>query len=163
MSQNSEAYELVRLSDCPELVPLCAGFHARLSGDDSEEGLAMRQAAFQRLALDGEEEDGLVALVKDAERAGQVAGMGVLVRTDMEAFEDLGPWLTGLAVGNDDANETLRASLCREMELIAGELGYEHIFVQTEDAPFFMARGYEEVEPFEKDGMSRWVLVKALA
>nr|WP_321457732.1 hypothetical protein [uncultured Cohaesibacter sp.] len=167
-----EQYEFVRLSDLPDLAELCASFHALASGDESAEGFDMRHAAFRKIALDGEEEDGVVALHKEGDRTGQLAGMAVLVRTEMDAFEDLGPWLTGLLVKPEDS--ALRAELVMQLETVAAEFGYGEIFVQAMDAApltaaetaadksFFENLGYGEIEPFEKAEKEYWVMGKAL-
>ena len=141
----------------------CATFHAGLTADDSEEGLEMRKAAFRRLALDGEDEDAILCLRAQGEEAGQIAALAVLVQSELEAFNDLGPWLTGLLSDPSCDHDALQAALCEQIEQLADELGYAQIFVQTLDAATFKARGYAEIEPFEKDGKEHWVLGKALA
>lgn len=163
-TKTNDRYEFVRLSDLPDLAELCASFHATVTGEESPDGLDMRYAAFRKIALDGEEEDGIVALYRDGPKAGQLAGMAVLVRTEMEAFEDLGPWVTGLAVRSQEA--ALRSALVSQLEMVATELEYGEIFAQTQeteqDKGFFEMHGYREVEPFKKAQKDYWVMGKAL-
>lgn len=157
-----QTFEFVRLSDLPEMTEACAKFHASQSGEQSDDGMQMRKAAFQKLSLDGEEEDAVLALFAQGQREGQIAALAVLVAKEMEAFDDLGPWLTGLMVSNCCEQESVKQALCQEIENLADELGYAQIFVQTSKPGFFEAQGYAEIEPFEKDGTDYMVLGKAL-
>ena len=159
----AELYEFVRLSDLPDLAKMCASFHATLTGDDSGDGLDMRYAAFRKIALDGEEEDGIVALIREGDRAGQVAGMAVLLTKELDAFDELGPWLTGLKM-TPDAQDTagLRVALVEQIEALASGLGYDQIFAHSADKEWFENHGYGEIEPFERDGETFWVFGKGL-
>ena len=159
MPDISDGFEFVRLSDLPTLVEACSKFHAEHSGDQSENGLQMRAAAFQRLALDGEEEDAIVALRLGI---GTVAGLAVLLKSELDAFADLGPWLAGLTVSRSEENTDLKDRIRVEIETLADELGYTHICHHTHTPDLFKASGYQEIETFEKDGMAHTVIGKML-
>ncbi|WP_319533675.1 hypothetical protein [uncultured Cohaesibacter sp.] len=168
MANSMPEIEFVRLSDLPDLVSECASFHARMSDTNgegaSDDGGAMdmRKAAFRRLALDGEEEDAIVGIVSDGFRGGQIAALAVLVKAEMEAFDDLGPWMAGILVDPAYDQGELKEDICAEVEELADELGYAQIFVHTDDAEPFKAIGYAEIEPFTRDDKEHWVLGKAL-
>nr|WP_319516462.1 hypothetical protein [uncultured Cohaesibacter sp.] len=155
--------EFIRLSDCPAIVEQCASFHATLSGDDSGEGLEMRIAAFRRLALDGEQEDGIVALFDEGDQKGKIAGLAVLLAAELEAFEELGPWQTGMKISPAVKDqEALKSALSDQIEDLALDLGHDQIFVHADERGWFEARGYSEIEAFERGGETLWVLGKAL-
>ena len=154
--------EFLRLSDLPQLVGEVARFHAFQTGDSSEDGLEMRRAAFQKLALDGEEEEALLAVIPDGERAGDIVGLVVLVKEELEAFDDIGPWLTGLLTDKELSDSDLANRLVGQLEEIAMEFGYGQLFVQTVSTEAYKARGYAKIEPFDRDGVEYWVLGKAL-
>ena len=155
--------EFVRLSDYPAIAEQCASFHARLSGDDSCEGLEMRIAAFRRLALDGEQEDGIVALFDQGDDKGKIAGLAVLLEAELEAFEELGPWLAGMKISQAVKDqETLKSELSDQVEALALDLGNDQIFVHADERGWFEARGYSEIEAFERGGETFWVFGKAL-
>ncbi|SNY92757.1 hypothetical protein SAMN04515647_3026 [Cohaesibacter sp. ES.047] len=168
MANSIPDIEFVRLSDVPDLVPDCAHFHAALSiGDgagerDEKAAMDMRKAAFRKLALDGEEEDAVVGLISSGFRTGQIVAIAVLVKSEMEAFEDLGPWLAAPLVDPAIDHGSLIDDLCAEVEELADEMGYSQIFVQSSDAKHYKALGYSEIEPFTKDDREHWVLGKAL-
>ena len=168
MANSMPEIEFVRLSDLPDLVGECAHFHARMSDTNGEGAsnadgaLDMREAAFRRLALDGEEEDAVIGIVSDGFRGGQIAALAVLVKAEMEAFEDLGPWLAGVFVDPVYDQGGLKEDLCAEVEDLADELGYAQIFVHTDDIEPFKALGYAEIEPFTRNDKEHWVLGKAL-
>lgn len=154
--------EFVRLSDIPDMVEAVARFHAELTGDDSDDGLAMRKAAFQKLALDGEEEDVVLGFSVNQEGAGEILGMAVLVKTEMEAFDDLSPWVTGILVEDGPDKCDLTADLVHQIEIIATQIGHGQIFAHTAETSFWKKQGFAEIEPFEKDGVEHWVVGKAL-
>lgn len=157
-----QTLDFIRLSELPDLAAPCAAFHADLSGDDSIEGYEMRLAAFRKLALDGEQEDAIVAYRADGEKEGQIVGLAALVQTDTEAFDDLGPWISGISVAPDLKGSSLALDLVEKVEAIARDYGFEELFVATGEPDLHRTRGYQKIEPFEKNGSEFWVLGKAL-
>ncbi|PLW77001.1 hypothetical protein [Cohaesibacter celericrescens] len=160
-SEPQNQFEFVRLSDIPEQVQACARFHASISKDDSEDGFEMRKAAFQKLALDGEEEDAIVCFAAQGEQAGQIAGMAVLLKAEMTAFDDLGPWLSGLMVSPNCDTQKITDELVGHIEALTHDLGYAQLFMQTDNVAPFKAFGFTEIESFEKGNREHWVIGKA--
>lgn len=154
--------EFVCLSDIPDLVEAVARFHADLTGDDSDDGLEMRRAAFRKLALDGEEEDVILGLRSDEGGAGEILGIAVLVKSEMEAFDDLGPWVTGILVRDKAGAGKLSADLVHQIEIVATQMGYGQLFAHSSDTSFWKKQGFAEIEPFDKKGAEHWVIGKAL-
>ncbi len=164
MSQtNSASYEFVRLSDIPQLIDDCARLHALVSEDDSHEGFEMRQAAFRKLALAGESgEDALLAINAEGDLAGQIAGFCVLLEKELEAFDDLGPWLSSLTYHPEGDQSELRAALTKEAEALARNTGASELYLHTPDKAAFEALGFAEIEPFERGDETIWVMGKLL-
>ena len=155
--------EFVRLSDIPELVDACASFHASQTGcGEDADGFDQRKAAFQRLALDGEEEDAVLGLFSEGDREGEIAAMAVLVSTELEAFDDLGPWMSGVLVSPCCEQGEVLKRLSAEVEELADEMGYAHLFVHSTDLETYDALNYAKIEPFRRDDKEHWVLGKAL-
>ncbi len=154
--------DFIRLSELPDLAASCASFHAGLAGDDTAEGFEMRLAAFRKLALDGEREDAIIAYRADGEKEGQIVGLAVLVQTDLEAFDDLGPWVSAISVAADQKDTPLVFDMVEKVETIARDYGHEELFIATAEPDQHRARGYQIIEPFDKNGSEHWVLGKAL-
>lgn len=154
--------EFVRLSDIPDMAEMVARFHADMTGAESDDGFEMRKAAFQKLALDGEEEDAILAFLPDEYGGASIVGMAVLVKTEMEAFDDLSPWITGILITDVSDMVKLTADLIHQIEIIATQIGYGQIFAHTADTTFWKKQGFTEIEPFDKDGSEHWVVGKAL-
>nr|WP_321445050.1 hypothetical protein [uncultured Cohaesibacter sp.] len=154
--------DFIRLSELPDLAASCASFHAGLAGDDTAEGYEMRLAAFRKLALDGEREDVIVAYRADGAKEGQIVGLAALVQTDLEAFDDLGPWVSAISVATDLKDTSMVLDMVEKIEAIAREYGHEELFIATAEPGQHRARGYQIIEPFDKNGSDYWVLGKAL-
>lgn len=154
--------EFIRLSELPDLASQCAAFHAGLSGDDSAEGYEMRLAAFRKLALDGEKEDAIVAYMSGGDKEGQIVGLAALVETDSEAFDDLGPWISGISLAASHKDSGLVLELVEKVEAIAREFGNEELYIATAEPDPLRSKDYQNIEPFDKNGSEYWVLGKAL-
>ena len=168
-----ERLNFIRLSELPDLVEACAAFHANITRDpnatedDISDGYDMRLAAFRKLALDGEQEDAIIAYRTEEDMAGErvlgmIVGLAALVQTDLDAFDDLTPWVTGIAIEPDDADDDLALTLVVKTEEMARDYGYSELFLATAEPDFFQAAGYQKIEPFDKNGSDYWVLGKAL-
>jgi GNAT superfamily N-acetyltransferase len=161
--------EFIRLSDMPDMVEACALFHEQCTSpadgtaEESAARLDMRRAAFRKLALDGEDEDAILCLSARGNKAGRLVGLCALVQKELQAYEDLGPWLTGLVIKEDiNRHLKLESRLIEETEELARSLGYLDIFIHTVDPDNFRIRDYAEIESYEKEGAEHWVMAKAL-
>jgi len=71
----------------------------------------------------------LIAILGD-----QPVGTASLTQHDMKTRMDLSPWLAGVFVPPEYRSRGIASSLVRAIENLAGDLGYEEIFLYTNSA-----------------------------
>lgn len=106
--------------------------------------------------------DGLEASLV-ARLGGEIAGSVLLVRNELDARHDLGPWLAGLVVAPGARGRGIGTALVRAVEAHGRALGVENLYLYTWAASrFYELLGWHAVETFHCDGEPEMLMARRL-
>ena len=131
------------LAKFPDLIPILASWHQRewqhLNPDSYS--IEARIAEYQ----DALEPDRIPVMLV-AHDSGKPLGSVRLIDDDMESHPELAPWLASLYVHPHFRRQGIATQLVRETENLARQLGYEQLFLYTEDRDdLYQALGWNEL------------------
>lgn len=130
-------YQIEPLATHPELIPLLAQWqhqewqHLNPPSYDLQSRIEEYQQAISTSGLP-------VMLV--AHHNGQALGSIRLIENDMASHPELGPWLASLYVHPDFRGQGIAMHLISEIENVARQLGFQHIYLYTEDRQLMYQR-----------------------
>ena len=95
--------------------------------------------------------------------AGEPAGCVVLRATDLEGWEQVGPWLASLYVGPVFRSRGIASRLVAFLETAATDLGYQDLYLFTPDAQgLYFSRGWQQLAEVKHGAGYASVMTKQL-
>ncbi|WP_085035786.1 GNAT family N-acetyltransferase [Ensifer aridi] len=130
------------LETYPNFIPVCASWAFGQWGCHSNGSFAQAEREFFEAA-----QTQSIPLTLIAIEAGKPAGMVSLWESDFRGRLDLTPWLKSLYVHPFHRNRGIALLLIRRLEQEARRLGYQSLYLTTEDAKnLYTKNGWQEIE-----------------
>jgi len=144
--------------DAPE-IPLCASWRVEAFGDVLENGVPAEENSLRKFIAGGGDQ---VALV--ARRNNALAGMCLLVRSEIEPCHPLSPWLAGLYVTPEHRRFGVGRRLVAAIEDEARARGKHRLYLYTDDAiPYYERLGWRAVERVDWKGFPTALMMRELS
>ncbi|MGD8783074.1 MAG: GNAT family N-acetyltransferase [Thioalkalispiraceae bacterium] len=153
-------YRIEPIARRPELIPVLAQWHDQewRHLNPAHYDLQARIAEYQQATTSSP-----LPVMLVAHQQGAAMGSARLIADDMETHPELSPWLASLYVHPDYRQQGVATRLINEIELSANRLGFEQIYLFTEDkAQLYKRLDWQEYAHDVYFGQSVMIMKKAL-
>jgi GNAT superfamily N-acetyltransferase len=139
-------------------ISTCAKWRAETFGDVLETGVEAEKKSLEAFTSD---QSGQVAVV--AKLDGILAGMCLLVRSELEPCHPVSPWLAGLYVAPEHRRHGIGRMLVRSIEDQARQRGNYRLYLYTDSATRYYERlGWTGVDQVDWRGFSTTLMAREL-
>ena len=126
--------------------------------DVLERSVEAEQASLQALVSDQREQVALVAKID-----GVLAGVCLLVRSELEPCHPVSPWLAGLYVAPEHRCRGVGRALVRAIEYQARQRGHRRVHLYTDGAvPYYERLGWSTIDRIEWKGTPTVLMAREL-